>query len=307
MGGVWDKVMAASQTFPQNDSPLVKARAFLELIKFEHTIFALPFAYLGAVLAAGGLPTFHQFFWVTVAMASARTLAFAINRLADRRFDATNPRTAKRPSVTGAISPRTISFFAVLSLLILVLAAALLNPLTLLLFPGAMVFLLGYSYTKRFTSLAHWVLGFTDGLAPMGGWIAVRGSIFTPDDLPAWLLMFAVTFWIAGFDLIYACQDVEHDRREGLYSWPSRTSIASALWVAKANHVLTIVLLVVLGLVVPLGWPYWIALVIVGGLLAYENGIVKPDDLSRINVAFFNINSYIAVTLFVGAFLALII
>jgi 4-hydroxybenzoate polyprenyltransferase len=286
---------------------LAKARAFLELIKFEHTIFALPFAYLGTVLAARGLPTFHQFFWVTVAMASARTLAFAINRLADRRFDATNPRTAKRPSVTGEISPRIIAFFAALSLAILALAAALLNPLTLILFPGAVVFLLGYSYTKRFTSLAHWILGFTDGLAPMGGWVAVRGSAFTAEDLPAWLLMFAVTFWIAGFDLIYACQDVEHDQREGLYSWPSKYGIASALRVAKLNHVLTMAMLVLLGLVVPLGWPYWIALVIVAGLLAYENGIVKPDDLSRINVAFFNINSYIAITLFVGTFLALIL
>jgi 4-hydroxybenzoate polyprenyltransferase len=230
-----------------------------------------------------------------------------MNRLADRRFDATNPRTAKRPSVTGAISARTIGLLAVLSLLLLALSAVLLNPLTLLLFPGAVVFLLGYSYSKRFTSLSHWILGFTDGLAPMGGWIAVRGSAFTAEDLPAWLLMFAVTCWIAGFDLIYACQDVEHDRREGLYSWPSRTSIASALMVAKVNHVLTILLLAVLGLVVPLGWPYWAALVIVAGLLAYENSIVKPDDLSRVNVAFFNINSYIAVTLFVGTFLALII
>jgi 4-hydroxybenzoate polyprenyltransferase len=296
-----------TQSTPQNDTLLAKFRTFLELIKFEHTIFALPFAYLGMVLAANGLPTFHQFFWVTVAMASARTLAFAVNRLADRRFDATNPRTAKRPSVTGEISPRTIGAFALLSLLILALAAALLNLLTLALFPGAVVFLLGYSYTKRFTSLSHWILGFTDGLAPMGGWVAVRGSAFTPEDLPAWLLMFAVTFWIAGFDLIYACQDVEHDRREGLYSWPSRTSIASALRMAKANHILTVILLAVLGLVVPLGWPFWIALVIVAGLLAYENSIVKPDDLSRINVAFFNINSYIAVTLFVGAFVALLI
>lgn len=298
---------AISQSTPQNETVVAKIRTFLELIKFEHTIFALPFAYLGMVLAANGLPTFHQFFWVSVAMASARTLAFAVNRLADRRFDATNPRTAKRPSVTGAISSRAITFFAVLSLLILALAAALLNPLTLILFPGAVVFLLGYSYTKRFTSFSHWILGFTDGLAPMGGWIAVRGSAFTPDDLPAWLLMFAVTFWIAGFDLIYACQDVEHDWLEGLFSWPSRTSIASALRVAKVNHIQTILLLVVLGLVVPLGWPFWVALVIVAGLLVYENSIVKPDDLSRINVAFFNINSYIAVTLFVGTFLALIL
>jgi 4-hydroxybenzoate polyprenyltransferase len=298
---------AAIQPTTENNSLLAKFRLFLDLIKFEHTIFALPFAYLGMVLAADGLPTFHQFFWVTVAMASARTLAFAVNRLADRRFDATNPRTAKRPSVTGALSPRTITIFAALSLGLLALSAALLNPLTLILFPGAVIFLLGYSYTKRFTKYCHWVLGFTDGLAPMGGWIAVRGSAFTAEDLPAWLLMFAVTFWIAGFDVIYACQDVEHDQREGLYSWPSRTSIARALLVAKLNHLLTIVVLVALGLVAGLGWPYWIGLVITAGLLYYENSIVKPNDLSRLNIAFLNLNSYVAVTLFVGTFLALII
>lgn len=296
-----------SQPTQPNESILDKTRAFLELIKFEHTIFALPFAYLGMVLAVGGLPTFHQFFWVTVAMASARTLAFAVNRLADRRFDATNPRTAKRPSVTGAISPGTITFFAALSLIILALAAWMLNPLCLLLFPGAVIFLLGYSYTKRFTSLCHWILGFTDGLAAIGGWIAVRGSIFTAEDLPAWLLLFAVTFWIGGFDVIYACQDVEHDRREKLFSWPSRRGIANGLFVAKLSHLITVLLLVGLGLVANLGWPYWIGLVIMAGLLYYENSIVKPDDLSRINVAFFNINSYIAITLFVGTFLALML
>jgi 4-hydroxybenzoate polyprenyltransferase len=296
-----------SQPTHASDTVVAKIRAFLELIKFEHTIFALPFAYLGLVLGAGGLPTFHQFFWVTVAMAAARTVAFAVNRLVDRRYDATNPRTAKRPSVTGAISPRTMLVFAGIALALLALSAALLNPLALALFPGAMLFLLGYSYTKRFTSLCHWVLGFTDGLAPMGGWIAVTGSIFAATDLPAWLLMFAVTFWIGGFDVIYACQDVEHDRREGLFSWPSRRGIANGLFMAKASHALTIAVLVLLGLVVGLGWPYWLALVIVAGLLVYENSIVKPDDLSRINVAFFNINSYIAVTLFVGTFLALLV
>lgn len=286
---------------------LTQIKAFLELIKFEHTIFALPFAYLGMVLAAKGLPTFHQFFWVTVAMASARTLAFAVNRLADRRFDATNPRTARRPSVTGSLSSRVIAGFALLSLLVLALSAALLNPLALMLFPGAVVFLLGYSYTKRFTALCHWILGFTDGLAPMGGWVAVTGSIFAASDLPAWLLMFAVTFWIGGFDLIYACQDVDHDQREGLFSWPSRRGMANGLFMAKANHVLTVLVLALLGLVMGLGWPFWIGLVITAGLLAYENSIVKPGDLSRLNVAFFNLNSYIALTLFAGTFLALVI
>jgi 4-hydroxybenzoate polyprenyltransferase len=290
------------------DSSLAhKIKLFLALIKFEHTIFALPFAYLGMVLAANGLPTFHQFFWVTVAMASARTLAFAVNRLADRRFDATNPRTAKRPSVTGEISVPLMITFAVVSLIILAIAAALLTPLALLLFPGALVFLIGYSYTKRFTKFCHWVLGFTDGLAALGGWIAVTGSIFTAADLPAWLLMLAVTFWIAGFDLIYACQDVEHDKREGLHSWPSRTSITSTLTMAKLNHILTVACFAAVGIVYPLGWPYWIAVVIVAGLLWYENSLVKPDDLSKINVAFFNMNSYIAVTIFSGTLLSLLI
>jgi 4-hydroxybenzoate polyprenyltransferase len=293
-------------TLPKT-SPVAKLRAFLELVKFEHTIFALPFAYLGMVLAARGLPTFHQLVWVTVAMASARTLAFAVNRLVDRKYDATNPRTAKRPSVTGEISTRTITFYAVISALILSLSAALLNTLTLILLPGALIFLLGYSYTKRFTPLCHWVLGFTDGLAPMGGWVAVTGSIFTPADLPAWLLMLTVTTWIGGFDMIYACQDVEHDRREGLHSWPSHYGIANGLLMARINHVLTMLILVALGVVAGLGWPYWIGLVIVGGLLTYENSLVKPDDLSRINVAFFNINSYVAVVLFIGTFLGLFI
>lgn len=296
-----------SPTTRPNNSILTKIRQFLELVKFEHTIFALPFAYLGMVLAAHGLPTFHQFFWVSVAMASARSLAFAVNRLADRRYDATNPRTAKRPSVTGEISTQSMVLFAGLSLVVLAVSAALLNTLTLILFPGAVVFLLGYSYTKRFTSLCHWVLGFTDGLAPMGGWVAVTGSAFTANDLPGWLLLFAVSFWIGGFDVIYACQDVDHDRREGLYSWPSQFGIANGLWMAKASHLLMVIILVILGLVYPLGWPYWIGLVITAGLLVYENSIVKPNDLSRLNIAFLNLNSYVAVTLFIGTFLALII
>jgi 4-hydroxybenzoate polyprenyltransferase len=290
-----------------SDTLLTKIKVFLDLIKFEHTIFALPFAYLGMVLAAGGLPTFHQFFWVTVAMASARTFAFAVNRLADRRFDATNPRTAKRPSVTGRISTQLMLAFAAVALILLALSAALLSPLALILFPGALVFLIGYSYTKRFTVLCHWVLGFTDGLAAIGGWIAVRGSIFTAADLPAWLLMLAVTFWIGGFDLIYASQDVEHDQKEGLYSWPSRYGIASALFMAKASHVITILILVFLGLSFPLKWPFWIGVMVAAGLLAYENSLVKPNDLSKMNVAFFNMNSYVAVSLFIGTFVALLV
>jgi len=284
-----------------------RLRVFLDLVRFEHTIFALPFAYIGMVLAADGLPTLWQFVWVTVAMAAARTLAFAINRVADRAYDARNPRTMNRPTVTGQISARTVLSYAAVSLVVLLVAAALLDPLALMLSPFAVLFLVGYSFTKRFTVLAHWILGFTDALAVGGGWIAVRGSFFSPDDLPAWLLIGAVTFWIAGFDLIYACQDTEHDIAEGLYAWPARYGNASALKLAQLNHIVFMIFLVLAGWSAGLGWPYTLAAVLTAGMLIYEHSIVSPDDLSRVNVAFFNMNSYIAVTLFAGTLIALLI
>ncbi len=284
-----------------------KSRVFLDLVRFEHTVFALPFAYIGMVLAAGGLPTLWQFIWVSMAMAAARTLAFAVNRLADRAYDATNPRTMNRPTVTGAIDARTVQFYAGVSLVVLLAAAALLDPLALKLAPVAVLFLVGYSFTKRFTVMSHWVLGFTDALAVGGGWIAVRGSFFAPEDLPAWLLIGAVMFWIAGFDLIYACQDVEHDRREGLHAWPARYGIASALRLARLNHAVFMITLVLAGLSVPLAWPYFLAAALAGMMLAYEHALVSPDDLSRVNVAFFNMNSYIAITLFAGTLLAVML
>ena len=297
----------ASQPTTKNGSFLTKARDFLELIKFEHTIFALPFAYLGMVLAARGLPTFHQFFWITVAMASARTLAMSFNRLADRHIDARNPRTAKRPIQTGKISLRTVIVGSLISLIVLAVAAALLNPLTLQLLPGAIVFLLGYAYAKRFTWLSHFILGFTDGLAPIGAWAAVRGSVFTAADLPAWLLLFTVTFWIGGFDLIYACQDTEFDRQEQLHSIPAKWGNAVALRVAQSCHMITVGLLGAIGLVMNLGPVYLIGAVVVATLLIYEHSLVKPNDLSKVNVAFFNVNGYISITIFVATFLALTI
>lgn len=206
--------------------------------------------------------------------------------------------------MTGAIAPGTIALFAGVSLAVLLVAAALLDPLALKLAPLAVLFLVGYSFTKRFTVLAHWVLGFTDALAVGGGWIAVRGSFFAPDDLPAWLLIAAVTFWIAGFDLIYACQDYEHDVAEGLHAWPARFGIASALGLAKLNHVVFLAFLALAGLAAGLGWPYYAAAAITAGLLVYEHRLVSPDDLSRVNVAFFNMNSYIALTLLAGTILA---
>ncbi len=308
MGSASEKAKASARARGLRPGTLAyNLRVFLELVRFEHTIFALPFAYIGMVLAAEGLPTLWQFAWITVAMAAARTLAFAVNRLADRAYDATNPRTANRPTVTGAISTRTVALYALLALALLELAAAMLGRLPLLLSPIAVAFLVGYSFTKRFTVLAHWVLGFTDALAVGGGWLAVRGTFFSADDLPAWLLMGAVTFWIAGFDLIYACQDVEHDRREGLHAWPARHGVASALRLAKLNHVAFIALLVAAGVAYGLGWPYYVAAALTALMLVYEHGLVSPHDLSRVDVAFFNMNAYIAVTLFAGVFAALLV
>ncbi len=276
---------------------LKKIRDFLELIKFEHTLFALPFAYVGMLLAADGWPTWRQFVWITVAMAGARTLAMGVNRIADRALDARNPRTANRPLVTGRIALSTAWAGTIIAGLVLGVAAWQLGPLPLTLLPGALLFLVGYAFTKRFTWLSHFILGFTDGLAPVGAWVAVRGSLFTAGDIPAWLLLGVVTLWIGGFDLIYACQDVKADRAAGLHAIPAQFGIPVALAVSSLCHVITITLLIVLGQTLALSWPYWLGLAIIAGLLIYEHSLVHPNDLSQVNVAFFNINSYISVTL----------
>ncbi len=280
-------------------------RDFLELIKFEHTIFALPFAYLGMLLAAGGWPGWHLFIWISIAMAAARTVAMGFNRLADRWLDARNPRTSQRPLVTGVISSRTAWGGTLLAALLLVLAAWQLGPLPLKLVPGALLFLFGYSFTKRFTWLSHFILGFTDALAPAGAWAAVKGSLFAAADLPAWLLTAIVTLWIGGFDLIYACQDIDVDRRDRLCAIPARFGIAFALQLSTLSHGLTVLLLAALGWVIGLAWPYWLGVGITAGLLAWEHSLVKPDDLSRVNVAFFNVNSYISLTLLSAVLAAL--
>jgi 4-hydroxybenzoate polyprenyltransferase len=282
-------------------------KAFLDLIKFEHTIFALPFAYLGMVLAARGWPGWEKFILITVAMAAARTLAMAFNRIADRWWDARNPRTAQRPLVTGKISMLTAWTGTLISLGVLVLAAWLLGPLTLSLLPGALIFLVGYSYTKRFTSLSHFILGFTDGLAPAGAWVAVAGSLFTLNDLPGWLLTGVVTLWIGGFDLLYACQDVDFDRQYHLHSVPAERGVPFALTLSSVCHAVMLALLVALGLLARLSWPYFLALAGTAALLTWEHRLVKPDDLSKINQAFFNINSYIAITLFAGVIAGLVV
>ncbi|MHC1784097.1 MAG: UbiA-like polyprenyltransferase [Anaerolineaceae bacterium] len=275
-------------------------REFLELVKFEHSIFALPFAYIGMLAAAGGWPTLAQFLWITVAMVAARTLAMGTNRIADRTLDARNPRTRNRPLVTGAVGQKTAWLGTALSLAVLVLTAWRLGQLPLKLLPGAVVFLIGYSFTKRFTVLSHFILGFTDGLAPVGAWVVVRGSLFTIEDAPAWVLLAIVTLWIGGFDLLYACQDTEFDREFKLHAIPARYGPAFALRLSVACHILMMALLVLFGALMCWSWPYWLAMVIITALLVWEHSLVHPEDLSRIDLAFFNINSYIALALFAG-------
>jgi 4-hydroxybenzoate polyprenyltransferase len=276
-------------------------KILLDNIKFEHTIFALPFAYLGMVLAANGLPTLWQFIWITLAMASARTLAMSLNRLIDRELDARNPRTMNRPLTRGLISPRAVAGISFAAFVIFEFSAWQLNFTCFVLSPLALIFLVGYHYAKRFTWLCHWILGFTDGIAAAGGWVAVRGTL----DPMAFLLWFVVIVWMAGFDLIYSCQDVAIDQREGLHSFSSRFGIANALLAARINHLITVIALAVVGIVAGLGWIYWVGWLIVAVLLAYENSIVKPNDLSRLNLAFFNVNGYISVIVFLSALLGI--
>jgi 4-hydroxybenzoate polyprenyltransferase len=248
------------------------------------------------VLAAGGWPGAWTVAWVTVAMVGARTCAMATNRVVDRWIDARNPRTAGRHLPRGTLGVNELRGLAVGGVLLMVVAAALLNPLCLTLAPFALVFLVGYSYTKRFTWASHWILGFTDGIAAAGGWIAVRGR-FEPPAVVLWL---ALTVWIAGFDVIYACQDVAVDRAQGLHSVPARFGIPTALRLARLNHVITAGALAALGAMMGLGVVYWVGWVAVVALLIYEHSLVRPGDLSRLDMAFFNVNGYIAVIVLVA-------
>ena len=271
-----------------------KIRLLLDSIRFEHTVFALPFAYLGMILASDGLPTPAQLLWITVAMASARTLAMSANRIIDRRLDAQNPRTAARPLPAGRIRLWEMTAMSVVSLGVFLLAAAMLNTLALALAPVAAVVVVGYSYTKRFTWMSHFVLGWADGIAPAGGWIAVTGSLTWEPVLMA----FAVATWIGGFDILYACPDRDFDLQRGLHSIPQKFGIPAALMWAKGMHVLTAASLLAIGPWMGLGFPYYIGWALAAGLLVYEHRLVSPTDLSRLNMAFFNINGYIAVIIF---------
>lgn len=271
-------------------------RAFLRLVMIEHSVFALPFAYIAMVLAAGGWPGWRTVLWVTAAMVGARTCAMATNRLVDRWIDAANPRTAARHLPQGLLDAADVKALAIGGAALMFVAAWMLNPLCFRLAPAALVFLVGYSYTKRFTWASHWILGFTDGIAAAGGWAAVAGRI----DPPAYVLWFALTVWIAGFDLIYACQDVDFDRTHRLHSFPARFGIAAALRTAQVCHALTALAFAAVGVMLGLGPLYWIGWLAVVGLLIYEHSLVSPTDLSRLDVAFFNVNGYIAVIVLVG-------
>ncbi len=284
-----------------------KIGVLYEAIKFEHTIFALPFAYLGMVLAARGLPTIWQVMWITLAMVGARSFAMALNRLVDASQDALNPRTANRALPKRLLKPIEMLLFALASLALFAFSAWELNPLCLLLLPVALVFLVGYPYTKRFTWLCHLVLGLADGIAPIGGWIAVNPTISLANLLPPLLLGLAVAAWVGGFDLIYSCQDLDFDHQTGLHSIPVRFGVASALTLSTLTHILTIALLLIVGILLHLGLIYWAGLLIAAALLAYEHRLVSPTDLSKLNVAFFNMNGYIAVVVFLCTFLAIYI
>ena len=278
-------------------------RITLEMIKWEHSVFALPFALCGAMLAASGLPTAHQLLWIVIAMLAARSAAMAFNRLADATIDAANPRTRTRALPAGQLSPTFVATFVVVSCAIFILAASQLNRLTLWLSPVALAVLLLYSYTKRFTRLSHLVLGFALGIAPSAAWIAVRGSL----DPRILLLTAAVTFWVAGFDILYACQDFEFDRTAGLHSIPRYIGIPAALWIARACHLLMLILLLALLPAFALGKLALAGVIAVLLLLLYEHSLVKPTDLTKLNAAFFTMNGVISVVfaLFIAADLLL--
>ena len=269
-------------------------RTTLEMIKIEHTLFALPFAFLGAVLAAGGLPSLRQLLWITLAMVGARSAAMAFNRIADREYDARNPRTRTRAVPAGRLSVSFVWAFTLISAALFFLAAAMLNRLTLLLAPVALASVLLYSYTKRFTSLSHVVLGWCLCIAPTGAWIAVRGAL---DSAVPLLLSLVVLLWTAGFDVLYACQDYDFDREAGLRSIPARVGVARALLVSRLLHAGAFAALVALYFLTSLGAAALAGVLLTGALLIYQHSLVRADDLSRLDAAFFTTNAFVSVIL----------
>ena len=280
-----------------------RIRVVLEMIKFEHSIFALPFALTGALLAARasrhGWPSLRQVLWIVLAMVAARSAAMTINRIVDLRYDRENPRTSKRALATGELSVSFAWLFTVVAVGMFLLAAWQLNRLSLELAPVALAVLFFYSFTKRFTNWSHLFLGFALGISPAAAWIAVTGAL----DLRILILCAAVTLWVGGFDVLYACQDVDYDQRAGLFSVPKRFGIPRALLIARTMHVGVVGLLALLAASFALPWPAWVGIAVVASLLAYEHSLVKADDLSRLDAAFFAVNGYISLLflLFWGA------
>ena len=271
-----------------------QAVLYLRMIKFSHSIFALPFAFTAALMAAGGIPGPWKLFWITVAMVGARSGAMGLNRVIDRRIDADNPRTREREVASGKISVRDAMLFSVLSLALMVLAAWMLNPLCLRLSPLAIAVIAIYSYAKRFTWASHFVLGLAISGAPLGAWIAVTGR-FAPRSL---LIAASVICWLAGFDILYALQDTNFDRGAGLYSIPARFGVRASLVFSRVLHLASWLLLVLAGVVFHMGAAYWTGMLVVAFLFLYEHSLVRHDDLSRLDIAFFNMNGYISTAVF---------
>ncbi len=289
-------------------SPLERFKTYLELVKFEHTIFALPFAYSGLFIASKNqlgtwFPGFAILFWVTLAMIGARTAAMALNRVIDAAIDARNPRTAMRHVPKGAVKPLEGYGLAIISLLVLAISAWQLNPLCLALMPLAVVFLVLYPYTKRFTWLCHVWLGITDGAAASGGYIAVTGRF----DAVAWILWLVVIFWMVGLDVIYATQDYDFDRENGVNSIPQRFGIPRGLEIAKLSHAMMWALLIAVGIVAGSHWIYYAGVIVMGAILWYEHSIVNPKDLTKVNEAFFNANTWLALTMIASVMLDVIL
>ena len=270
---------------------ITKIGIFLEMIKFAHTIFALPFALTGALLAAGGIPSLRQTVWIVLAMVGARTAAMAMNRLIDAEIDARNPRTSVRAIPAGLIGKGMTLFFIFAALALMLFAARMLNPLCLKLAPVAMLFLLLYSYCKRFTALAHVVLGICLAAAPIGAWVAIRGAI----EAPALVLGGVVLFWVAGFDILYALQDLEFDRTAGLHSIPVLLGVNGSLWAARFFHLIMIGLLFNLFNLMHLGTFFLLGILAAAAMLLYEHWLLKDGDLTKLDAAFFNMNGYISV------------
>ncbi|BBH20995.1 4-hydroxybenzoate octaprenyltransferase [Paenibacillus baekrokdamisoli] len=284
-----------------------KLGIILEMIKVEHTIFALPFAFMGALLGAvmmeKRLPEWGEIGWIILAMVGARSAAMGLNRVIDSAIDKKNPRTAKRAIPAGLLKVGEVLLFIAVAFVLLFFAAAKLNPICLKLMPIAVFMLVLYSYTKRFTWLCHVVLGLTIGLAPLGAWVAITGHL----DLSAWVLYIAVATWLAGFDIIYACQDFDFDRKEGVHSIPARFGLIGALRIAKVFHFITAIGFIALFWMTDLSWGYLVGTIIAAGILFYEHWLVKPSDMSRVQTAFFTMNGALSTVLFVFTFLDLVV